>query len=151
MEKISWKAPEYEYIEKGKGFNITVTIVFGLLFIWRFWRNDFTLSIIIALAGLLVFLLGHKKPPIRTFTLTEKGIYVDDDFHPYEDFSSFYIFHEPPIQEISFLKKHSIFPHFHLPLGNQNYMIVQNFLKKYLKEEPHRYPISDLIAKFLGF
>ncbi|MEO0084454.1 MAG: hypothetical protein ABIJ94_01850 [candidate division WOR-3 bacterium] len=151
MEKITWKAPEYEHIEKDKGFTITVLVVFGLLFLWRAWRHDFTLSLLIALAGLLVILLGHKKPKERTFTLTDKGVYVDQDFHPYDEFSSFYVFHEPPIQEISFLKKHTIFPHFHIPLGEQNYVLIQNFLKKYLPEKPHRYPLSDLIARFLGF
>lgn len=151
MEKIIWKAPEYEHIEKGNGFNITIIVVFGLLFFWRVWRGDFTLSLIIALAGLLVFLLGHKKPKERSFSLTNKGVHVDDDFYSYSDFSSFYVFHEPPFQEISFLRKHAMFPHFHIPLGSQNYILIQNFLKKYLKEEPHRYPLSDLIARFLGF
>lgn len=151
MEKITWKAPEYEYIEKGKGFNITIIVVFGLLLFWRIWRGDFTLSLIIAIAGILVFLLGHKKPKERVFTLTDKGIYVDSDFHAYDQFSSFYIFHEPPFKEISFLREHAMFPHFHIPLGGQNYILIQNFLKKYLKEEPHHYPLPDLIARFLGF
>lgn len=151
MEKITWQALEHEHIEKGNVFNITVAIISGSLLLWRVWRGDFTLSIIIALATLLIFLFGHKKPKIRTFTLTDKGVFVDNDFHPYEQFSSFCIFHESPFQEISLLRKNALFPHFHIPLGQQNYILIQNFLKKYLKEKKHNYPWADLIAKFLGF
>jgi hypothetical protein len=151
MEKITWTAPEYEHIPKGKGFNMTIAVIGGLILLWQIRRGDFTMSLITILAGVLIIIFGHKKPKQRTFSLTDKGIFIDENFYPYEQFSSFCIFHEMPFQEISFLRKNAIFAHFHIPLGGQNHILIQDFLKKYLKQETHRYPLSDLIAKFLGF
>lgn len=149
---ISWQAPEFEFTEKGMGWNAVVIGLTLLFFIWRALAADFTGSLLALLAGFTFLVYSHKRPRTVTFELRPTGIKIGDRMHHYSDLHSFWIFYHPPhVKEVSIRSNRLTEPRFHLPLINQNPVIIRRYLSQYLPEEEQHYSTIDGFMRAIGF
>jgi hypothetical protein len=94
-EIANWQAQEMVIGEKGKrwyvGFFVTVAILSGL----AIWQQAWTfLALILVSAATILLTRNQKQANSIAYSLSTRGVYIGNDFYPYNDFKSFGILEE---------------------------------------------------------
>ena len=138
---LSWKAYKFENFERHPWWGIILFILLVILLTYSLLTDNFLLSIILILAGIIVYLFENKDPEIYHFAICETGIIAHDRFYSFLDIEDFWIFYEPGKlgrKELSLKTTNKFFPYVHLPLGEQNPNQIRDVLLKYIPEEVHK-------------
>ncbi|MCR4328077.1 MAG: hypothetical protein NUV53_00990 [Patescibacteria group bacterium] len=86
---IHWKAPEYEYREKGiSWYWITMIVAVGFVALAA-WQRNFLFGTFVVIAELLVLIWGHREPNIIEFSADEKELAINNTRYEWDEFSSF--------------------------------------------------------------
>ncbi len=148
---LTWSAPDL--IEHSRGWGYFTG--FGLFFIaitayFVYARDWFAVAIVVILPFLILFYQLKRKPEIRSYTITELGIYEDDLFYPYNEIYSFWlnINHIPNTLNIIFSKKY--LPQLSIQIKDLELVKIRDVLTKYIPEESSKTEsLVDKIARFL--
>src|SRR5258708_5498580 len=109
-----WQGTEYEREEKSAdwywalGIIATATAIASALF------GNILLAVLILIAAVTIALHATKRSPVHRFALTEHGLVIGNDLHPYNNMHSFSVLEDiegelPPVLSI---KTHSLLtPH----------------------------------------
>jgi len=149
---LSWQFPEYNIYERKKSWYIWAGIFFLGLLSYAVFTANFLFGLIMIMAAIILFVSHNKEPENLNFSLSEKGIIVEDKIYPYKDIKKFWLLYEPPeVKNIYFEFKSSFKPILIIPLQNQNPLKVREILKKYLTEdlEKENESTSDALARVL--
>lgn len=152
MLPITWRAREFEQKEKpltwflGLGMILLCLIVVGLL------TKNYFFAVLVVLTGFVLVQYAIKEPRARTFVIEESDLVIDAQRYPFESFSSFWIFYDPPqLKELSFRSKQRFMPYVRIPLANQDPVVIRRALMKHLPERKHRQWLFDEFVERLGF
>lgn len=95
---VEWTASEYVAHEKSANWYFSLFAGSSVLVIAVFLvTRDLLASIVILLACSAIGVYAARKPSIKSYQINEKGIQIDDRFHPYLEFRSFSIVEEGAI------------------------------------------------------
>jgi len=104
------------------------------------------------LTAVVLYIYALKKPRKIKFSISGRGIQVDQSLYGFDGLKSFWIFYEPPeIKELSIRSKKKFIPYVKIPLGNQNPAEIRKFLLKFLPERKHQESIAETLAKKIRF
>lgn len=150
---ISWRAAEYEHFEKGGGWYLMVGFATLLLLIIALWQKNFFFGIFILLAGIMVVILGNRRPDVLDFKLTKDGCEVGRGvFYAYGSLENFSLRSRVGRLDELILKKKTAFnPYVKISLDNQTAEKVRIFLIQKLPEVEHKGSLLDIFIDFLGF
>lgn len=151
MEEISWKAEEFEYVEKSTDWYWTVGIISVVLIVGAILLENILFALLIFIATVTLVLHAIKKPDIVTFRLTSKGVYIDTVLFPYQTLDSFWVEHNEHEQKILLRSKKALMPYIVIPIEDVHPDEVRAFLLAHLDEEFMEEPFSQEIMKMLGF
>lgn len=150
--KIEWVAPEFTQYKKGKNWFVLPGFVAFALVIIAIILKNFLFAIGIVVAAFVVYIYTNKKPREIKFSVSGKGVQVDNKIYPLDTIKSFWIFYNPPeIKEISIRSKKTFVPYIKIPLGDQNPAEVRRFLLRFLPERKHRESVVDEWARRIRF
>ncbi|MFZ2190491.1 MAG: hypothetical protein WA057_06540 [Candidatus Magasanikiibacteriota bacterium] len=145
-----WTIQEYEQHDRGRLWYI-IMIALGLGFVLiGIFTGNFLFSLIIILAGIIIFLQSNQAPLQVSFKITELGIVIGNRFYKYSEFLDFYIIYQPPRVKTLFLETNSALrPLVRIPLLDKNPVDVRHSLLEFLTEnlEKEDEPLSDRIAR----
>jgi hypothetical protein len=116
--------------------------------------GNYLLAALVVVAAVALWLHAAKHPPTHKFIVTDQGLAIDNDLHPFQNMHSFSLLEyvdgdKPPILSI---KTESWFaPHLHIPLREVDVDALYDYLCERVEEEEHRHTISDLVAAWLRF
>ena len=150
---FSWEGKESEREEKSPDWYWTIGILSVALIIASLLFGNILLSILIAVATGTIILHALKHPPTHRFELTREGLFIGNDFHPFERMTSFSVLEDiegtsPPLLSV---KTESVFsPHLVIPLENVDVDGVYAVFLEYVDESEHHHSFSDLVAHWLG-
>lgn len=147
---LTWKAPEFEYHEKGKLWFIIGGSIVVLLVLYALLSKNILFLLIIAFAVFSVLSYSFKKPRILRFVITSRGIKIGKTMYNFEYLKSFWIF-ESPIEELSLRSKKSFMPYIYIPLENQDVNEVSEILEQYLPKREQERPLIDNFIRMLKF
>ena len=90
VQPIQWQGPEYiEHPRSSMWFigfwGAVVVLMIGAFFVLRSW--SFAILVPVMAAALMIY--SHRPPRQINYVLSSKGIYINDQLHPVEEFSSF--------------------------------------------------------------
>ncbi len=145
-----WQVLEYERHQRGRTWYIVMTILGLLLVGYGMITSNFLFSLIIILAGIILFLQAHEEAGQVPFFITELGIVVASRFYPYTELHHFYIIYQPPEIKTLFIQhKSALRPLLRIPLMDQNPVEVRHTLLNFLEEdlEKEQEPTSETIAR----
>lgn len=149
---ITWEAPEFIYYEKTTGWYITMGIIGIALVIYAIVTKNPVMAITFGLIFIVMFLYAEKRPAILKYSITPKGIKIQDRIYYFDHLESFWIFYDPPMTKfISIKSKKTLMPLIRIPLGNGNPIEIRKVLIKYLKEEEQHESFIDVIARIIRF
>jgi len=150
---LSWQTEKFENFERHHWWSISILIILTILLAYSLLTDNFLLSIILVLTGILIYLFEKKDPETYHFAICETGVIVHDRFYEFLDIKHFWIFYEPGItgrKEISLRINNRFLQYVHIPLGDKtNPNDVRKILKKYIDEQPHKESLLDLLENII--
>ena len=145
-----WTIQEYDQHQRGVRWYI-IMITAGLLFVvYGLMSNNFLFSLIIILAGIILFIQSHQAPPQVLFQITELGVVIGRKFYNFSELKNFFIIYQPPeVKNLFFQTSNTIHPILSIPLLDENPVTVRETLLEFIDEDldTEKEPISVTIAR----
>lgn len=146
---ITWTASEF--IEHNKSATWYVILILGAVIlasiIWLWTRDKITAGTIIVV-GLVLAIMGAKKPRDQNYKLDNRGIYIGEKFLPFNEFKSFNLIKRGAFHSLVFspLKRFGVYRSVYFdPADEEKIMAI---LASYLPmEEPRRDLLDELMWK----
>ena len=148
---ISWNAPEFTYYEKSSGWFLGLTIISGVFFLISVLTKNYFFAFLILIAFFLIYVHAIKKPRKVKIEISEKGIDIAEQFLPYKEIVSFWIFEEPELKMLSLESKKFFRPRPFIPLAGQAPENIRAVLKKFIPEKKQEESLIDILARRIRF
>lgn len=147
--EIRWKT--YSHISHPYGdllWHLFWGIIVGISLISSILNHDFWFLIVSLIALIFFFHPAFYEPKLIDIKLTEKGIYLNNQFHPWRNFYAFEIF-DNGLRKFIFLfpNKFSFGLHFPLEEFFVSESEVREVLKNFLEEYQGKVPIFDKLYR----
>lgn len=149
---VQWEALEYEHAPKSNNWFWSVGVVaVGLIFA-AILLNNILFAIFVTLAAFTIILYASRKPRKIIFTLTSRGLKIENRLFPYENLRSFWIHYDPPLKKILIIEpKKLLMPTISIPLADADPNIVREHLLKFLKEERREESAVQTLMRLFRF
>ena len=149
---LSWEAEEFTHHDKGKDWFWSVGIVTLGFFALALILQNYLFAILVLIGGFVVALHGSKKPKVVRFSVTSRGIAVDNTLYPYDHLKCFWINYDPPhIRDLYLISGKTFQPQITIPLGNTEPNEIREHLIKFIEEKEVEESLFDTIARFFRF
>ncbi|MGC9602938.1 MAG: hypothetical protein ABSF47_00490 [Minisyncoccia bacterium] len=151
--EITWRAAEYEHLEKGGSWYLIVGGTALVLLVIALWQKNFFFGIFILLAGIMVITFGNRRPDVLDFKLTREGCELGRGiFYKYDQMENFSLRSRPNrLDEIIFRKKTTFNPFVRIPVDSRTAERAKIFLVQKLPEIQYDGSLLDILIDFLGF
>jgi hypothetical protein len=94
-EPVHWQAQEYIHHEKNTGWFIAFGLaVFALMAIAIFLMQSITFAVLIPVMAVALIVYVRRPPRMLDYTLSSKGLYINDELYPFADFKGFGVIHD---------------------------------------------------------
>jgi len=95
QEPVHWQAHEYIHHEKSPvWFVVFALVVLALMAIAIFLMQAISFAILIPVMAAALVIYSHRPPRVLDYTLSSKGLYINDQLYPFIDFKSFGVVHD---------------------------------------------------------
>ncbi len=150
---ITWQAHEYEHTEKGSDWYWALGLIAVAGSIGALLFNNILFAVFILLIAFVLAIFASRKPDIATFSISQRGVRINDTLYPFQTLNAFGIEELSPEHTPLLIldSKKPLVPHIVIPLIDVNVHDVHDFLHQYLKEEDLLEPLSHKIMAWLGF
>lgn len=148
---IEWSCLEHERRVRGPYWFLFPLAGATLAMIYSIVTANYLFLIFVVIAFITVMLYARKAPKLIWFSISPKGIGVEQKLYPYAKLKSFTIFEHLAVPEVSFETESYLMPHVSLPLGEVRPSSIREALIHYLPEQKREEPATDQIARMLGF
>lgn len=87
---IRWEAPEHISHDKSRGWYIIFGIVtFAVVLIAIFLMHSVSFAVLVPVMAVALFIYTRRPPELLRYTLSRKGLHINDRLFPYSLFKSF--------------------------------------------------------------
>jgi hypothetical protein len=150
---IDWEGHEYLHIEKNQDWFWALGLIAVAGAVGALLFNNVLFAIFILIAAFVVSLLANRKPNLVRFSLTQRGVRIDDTLYPFGNLKSFAIAERSPNHTPKLiLEPHATFSmHIIIPLENVDVDHIHDFLLDFLPEDDHIEPFSHHVMEWFGF
>jgi len=146
----SWQAPEFEVYEKSRNWYIIATLFLFVVIIYAILTNGPIMAVTFILIGIVGYIYAQKEPRTIKFSITSKGLLADNNFYPYENIFSFWIFYEPThTKVISLHTKAPVLPFVHIPIENEEPVKLRELLMQNIPEIKQQPSLINTIERVL--
>ncbi len=151
---LEWEGREYDHTPKSADWYWVLGIIAAAAAIAAVLFGNYLLAILVIAAAAALALHATKQPPLHHFRLTERGLVIGDELHPFERMISFSVLEDiedklPPL--LSIKNGTWLSPHLLVPLEGVDADAVYAYFLEHIDEEEHRHAFVDLVAAWLGF
>jgi hypothetical protein len=152
-KEITWRAAEYEYVEKGAEWYWVVGTLGAILAMIALWQRNFFFFVFVVVAGTMLVVFGRRRPRVLDFTVGEKGVGVGSgSLLPYDQLEWFAVHErEGRMHEIVFKKKTTVNPIVRLPADVTTVRHAARVLEERLPREQYEASLLDTLSELLGF
>lgn len=148
---IIWEAPDLFEHTRGWKYFSGLTIFFIILIAYFAYTKDwFAVVILVLLPILIVTYQIIRKPNVKTYTITELGVYENDLFYPYEEIYSFWLNINDFSNTLNIIFTKKYLPQLTVQLREIDPIKIREILTKYIPEETSKKEsIIDKLARLL--
>lgn len=148
-EEINWQAFEYEHQTKSADWFWIIWILAIGIAITAYLFNNLLFGIFILISAFCLSLYASRKPSLLNFTISEKGILINEKLIPFISLKSFWIEDD---KKIIFQANRKTAPYIIIPLDDSvSIKYLREYLLKQLEEVEHVEPLTQKIFEKLGF
>ncbi len=152
LRNIAWEAPEHHHVEKGNDWFFALAIVIFALVVVAILFDNVLFALLIGLAGGALAVSAAKKPSIVPYSVSVRGVKVEDVLYPFSSLKSYRIDEEDvrgPQLLIKVDKK--IMPLIVIPIPKDHIDGIESILKDKLIEEELEEPLFVKVLELFGF
>lgn len=150
LRGISWEAKEHVPTKRNKKILILLSFFLFLIILYALLTQSPIMAITFILIGVMVYInLNHESKSLL-FSLDTEGVHIGRELYPYENIYSFWIFYEPGKRKyLSLHTNGDLTPYVHIPIGDEDPLIIRKTLLQFLPEEKHSVRLIDIIEEYL--
>lgn len=150
---LSWQAHEYVHVEKTPDWFWALGLVAVAAFVAALLLNNILFAVLILLIALVLGLFAARKPNVVRFSITPRGIRIDDTLYTYQNIKSFAIEELSPdhTPKLIIAPRGIIAPMLVIPIVDVSPDDVHDLLRTFLPEAEHGEPLSHRVMEWLGF
>ena len=149
-----WEGREYDRGPKNADWYWALGIVAGASAVAAALFGNYLFAVLIIIAAVAISLHGASEAPVHQFRLTDAGLHIGSDLHPFEEMLSFSVYEDIAGElpaELSIKTKNWHSPHLVVPLAGVDADLVYAQFLHHVEERAHPHSFSDLVAAWLGF
>ena len=146
---LSWEAQEFVQYERGSRWYTTAGLTGGLLVVAMVFLQQWIAVAVFALATFVVMKHAEDTPRTLTHSISTLGIYLDDDFIPYQELKAYWIVYKPPLRSLTLQTTGRFKPVRKANLGEVDPGTIRDALRPYLPERPKQG--EDFLDRFSRF
>jgi len=146
MEEFNWKIEERNFMPKTTEWFWALGIFAFALIVFAVLLKNYLLIVIVGLAAFIIYSNKNKRPETINFRLNDNGLYIEDKFHPYDSFESFWIFPGEK-QEFVLRRKERFIPLLTVPFHENDESQIRKILSENLPEKEEDESLIDLLSK----
>ena len=152
-DPISWEAHEYLHFEKGRDWYWALGLIAVAGAVAALLYNNVLFAVFILISAFSLALFASREPEIVQFSLTQRGLRVNDVLYPWQSLESFGIDSavEEEAPKLILESRKPFAPKLSIPLENVNADAVHDFLLDFLPEDEHYEPLTHRVMEYLGF
>jgi hypothetical protein len=150
---ITWTGHEYLHFEKTSEWFWALGLISVAGSVTALIFGNVLFAILILIAAFVLAIFAAREPNEVTFTLSQRGLRIDDKMYPFKAFESFGIEEFSPnhMHKLILEPKHIYALSIIIPLEGVDSDEVHDFLLNFLPEEDHEEPLIHKIMEWLGF
>jgi hypothetical protein len=152
-KKITWEAPEFDYVEKSVGWYFIFGVVFFAMIVFGWFNRNFFFMIFLLIAGILVVALSNRKPEKVKFILGEEACTIGASKTPYRysEMKGFAIVEREHRNNLLVFRRNvAVNQYLKLPLEKGITSEVRSFLKEKLAEGSYEEGLLDVLIDRVG-
>ena len=153
--EITWEAPEFEHRERNLSWYWTSIALAAAIIAFAVFQKNFLFGLFIVVAEILIIVWGDRMPRMVSFSLSEKGIEIENEkIRLFSEMESFSIDESPKdglwdVLVFHFHGKFKLPLIVHLP--KEKLEEIRSSIKKTLKEIDYEPSFLDSLEKLIGF
>lgn len=152
LKSITWEAPEHHHTEKTGEWYTILGIVCLAASAAAFMVGNALFGILILLAGITMTLTSLRAPEVIPFSVSSRGVRVDERLYPFTNLESYYIDEEDPRGPQLLLKgERLVMPLIVIPLPADAVDEIEDIIRDRLPEEHLEEPFFSKVLEFFGF
>ena len=153
VQELTWRAAEYQFMEKSVGWYWFVIIAAIVLIFLAVLGRNFFFGVFVVLATAMVIFFGRKRPQVLDFKLSDKGVAIGENvFYDYDRLEGFMILEKPGrLDEIVLKKKAAINPFLKLPIDAKSGKDAEIILQGHLPPIQYEESLLDVVSDWFGF
>ncbi len=149
---ITWEAPEHHHVEKGNDWFFALIIVVVALVITAILFNNTLFALLLGIAGGVLGVAAARKPRIVPFSVSVRGIKIEDILHPFPSLSAYHIDEEDPRgPQLLVRSEQLLLPLLVIPIPEDYIDEIEEILKEKLPEEEITEPFLAKVLELFGF
>lgn len=95
IEPVRWQAQEYIQHDKGRMWFVVFAAAFlALMAIAVFLIKSITFNILVPVMAMALYVYVNRPPRVIDYTLSRKGLHINDTLYPFSDFKGFGVIHD---------------------------------------------------------
>jgi hypothetical protein len=136
----------------GNDWFFALAIIVVALVIVAVMLNDVLLALFLGIAGGVLAMAAAKRPSIVPFSVSVRGIKIEDQLHAYSTLESYYIDEDDPRGPQLLIKsKRKIMPLIVIPIPPDHIDDIENILEDRLEEEHMEESLFHKIFELFGY
>lgn len=101
---VNWDASEYiDHQRDGLWFVVFITVTVVLLAAAIFLFSNYTFALLIVVMAVAIGIYTRRPPRVVHYSLTGKGLFTGEQFHPFSEFRAFGILKDGPLFSVMLL------------------------------------------------
>ncbi len=146
----SWEAKEYTRTEHSLSWYAGAIAIAALVVAYAIYIRQWFLIGVVVMVGVVLYILNKVAPHTTKYEVSDAGIRVNDRFHKYDQFKSFWITDRPDERTASFVPVRRFGLSLVLQLGSADKDKIRNIVSVHLPEDTNREDTYiDKIGRFL--
>jgi hypothetical protein len=150
-EVIHWQAAEYIHRQKG----LTWFVVFGLVVVALmaaaiFLFDAWTFAVLLPIMAFALVTYSYRPPHMVNYTLSQKGLYINDTLHSFAEFKAFGIVKDDGEFSLEFIPVRRFRPSLSVYFPEETGEAIVDLLGVRLPMQQLKPDAFDRIVRFLG-
>lgn len=132
IEKIEWKALEYNHKERSPDWYWTVGLITLAVFVTAIWTGSYVFGIFLAISGASLALLNLRHPQEIEFSIETDGLTMGKDKYEWERIKSFNIKKRDGENKLLIETTKHFLPIYTIPIPNELVSEIKESLLKFI-------------------
>ena len=150
-EVVSWQAPEYVARYKSPLWYVAfVAVVIVLIMVAVFVIKSWSFAVLLPVMAVALFAFSARPPRMINYSLSEKGLYINDTLHGMSEFKAFGVLHELDHYSLELIPVRRFRPKLSVGFDQASGEDIVDIMGTRLPMEDVKLDAFDKIVRFIG-